>query len=137
MKKEATMQDVSDLVNLINEGKLESSGIFADQVSKVKQPVALDKATSRHQGEFDPSSPTIRSYCALKGIFYESCTPNLFPKMKITQVKQLVALSTATVALSTATKFEIQELAKTLPHKDVAIKFNVSRQYVSKLAQNG
>ena len=130
-KKEVSLWEMEKAVN---SGEYYTSLRYAGQSVVDKATVALPKATSSNEVD--------------DGIIYWETDYNLFCRAYkvdpntgnyagsavISQIKQPVALSTATVALSTATKLEIKELAKTLPHKEVAKKYGVSRQYVSKLA---
>ena len=136
MKKKEVDTSLSEMVNAANEGRME-------YFTKVKQPVVLGNTTG--STTFDDGiiywETDYNLFCRAYNL--DPNTGNYQGSTTIPQVKQLVVLPNTTVVLpaktvvSEETKLAIKEFTKTMTQKEVAKKFGVSQQYVSKLAQNG
>lgn len=85
-------------------------------------PGVLGSAQRAQKIVFDPSAPTIRSYCASKGIYYQPCAPNM--------------QSNTPSVVGNTRRVLIRKDAKSHPQNYVAKKYGISQQQVSRIVNS-
>lgn len=127
--KEPNMQNVHELVDFVNSGGLSRHKIFTEDNARNDNQVVLSNTTSCNIYDIEASAENFAT--AFREI--EACGFRGRYNYEEFDLKDYLPQPVVVSKTTGCDKQEIRRLCKTLSQKEVASKFGVSQQYISKI----